>query len=115
MTTLYKLTTQDAKTCPGRRNECVWGEGVTHRGTGEGELCEALNGVTYTLDSSNLVIADAVGPVRALRRTVSPRRRCASCCRRAGSLRLRTSARSSITRSRTARCSARSTMRACAA
>jgi len=37
--TLYKLTTQDRKTRAGCWNECVWGPGVSHSGTGKGELC----------------------------------------------------------------------------
>ena len=36
---LYKLTTHDHKTRPGALNECQWGPGVTHRGTGDGDLC----------------------------------------------------------------------------
>lgn len=36
---LYKLTTQDYKTRKGKQNECTWGEGVTHSGTGVGPLC----------------------------------------------------------------------------
>lgn len=39
MTTLYKLTTQDNKTRKGYHNETTWGAGVTHSGTGEGDLC----------------------------------------------------------------------------
>jgi phenylalanyl-tRNA synthetase beta chain len=41
----------------------ITGDTIVVRTAGEGELCEALNGVTYTLDPSNLVIADAAGPV----------------------------------------------------
>jgi phenylalanyl-tRNA synthetase beta chain len=41
----------------------ITGDTIIVRAAGDGELCEALNGVTYTLDSSNLVIADAAGPV----------------------------------------------------
>lgn len=37
--TLYKLTTQDNKTRKGYTNECTWGPGVTHSGTGKGDLC----------------------------------------------------------------------------
>lgn len=36
---LYKLTTQDNKTRKGHYNETTWGEGVSHFGTGEGNLC----------------------------------------------------------------------------
>lgn len=39
MTKLYKLTTPDNKTRPGKDNECRWGENVTHSGTGKGDLC----------------------------------------------------------------------------
>ncbi len=38
-TFLYKLTTQDFKTRQGYRNECTWGENVSHSGTGVGRLC----------------------------------------------------------------------------
>jgi hypothetical protein len=39
MTTLYKLTTQDFYTRKGEANACLWGENITHSGTGEGPLC----------------------------------------------------------------------------
>jgi len=39
MTLLYKLTTHDGRTRVGHTNETMWGEGVTHRGSGEGQLC----------------------------------------------------------------------------
>lgn len=39
MTTLYKLTTKDYKTRKGKYNECTWGKGVSHSGTGHGGLC----------------------------------------------------------------------------
>lgn len=39
MIKVYKLTTQDNKTRKGEYNECTWGPGVTHSGTGEGGLC----------------------------------------------------------------------------
>ncbi len=39
MVTVYKLTTQDNKTRKGYSNECTWGRGVTHSGTGQGDLC----------------------------------------------------------------------------
>lgn len=38
-TTLYKLTDQAGYTRPGLYNACLWGPGVSHSGTGEGELC----------------------------------------------------------------------------
>ncbi|MFN0101472.1 MAG: phenylalanine--tRNA ligase subunit beta [Bryobacteraceae bacterium] len=39
------------------------GDTIIVRAAAEGERCEALNGNTYTLDPSQLVIADAAGPV----------------------------------------------------
>lgn len=39
MQTLYKLTTQDNKTRKGEYNETIWGDGVSHSGTGKGLLC----------------------------------------------------------------------------
>jgi hypothetical protein len=39
MAKLYKLTTQDHYTRKGAANQCLWGENVTHSGTGEGDLC----------------------------------------------------------------------------
>ena len=36
---LYKLTTQDGWTRKGENNACLWGAGVTHSGTGKGDLC----------------------------------------------------------------------------
>ena len=41
----------------------IQGDTIYVRAAREGEPCEALNGNTYTLDPSNLVIADAAGPV----------------------------------------------------
>jgi phenylalanyl-tRNA synthetase beta chain len=41
----------------------IQGETIFVRAAGEGEVCEALNGNTYTLDGTNLVIADSGGPV----------------------------------------------------
>ncbi|MFZ1703670.1 MAG: hypothetical protein WAT79_04955, partial [Saprospiraceae bacterium] len=38
MTTLYKLTDENGYTSAGRDNACLWGEGVSHSGTGEGDL-----------------------------------------------------------------------------
>ena len=43
--------------------EKIQGDTIFVRAAGDGELCEALNGTTYTLDPSNLVIADADGAV----------------------------------------------------
>lgn len=39
MTKLCKLTTSDNYTRKGQMNECLWGEGATHSGTGSGDLC----------------------------------------------------------------------------
>ena len=39
MTILYKLTDQDNFTRRGERNECRWGPGISHEGTGRGGLC----------------------------------------------------------------------------
>ena len=39
MTKVYKLTTQDWYTRKGESNQCLWGPGVTHSGTGKGDLC----------------------------------------------------------------------------
>ena len=39
MNTLYKLTTSDWKTRPGKDNETQWGPGVSHRTSGKGGLC----------------------------------------------------------------------------
>lgn len=39
MTTLYKLTDRDGFTRAGYSNACLWGENVTHSGTGKGDLC----------------------------------------------------------------------------
>lgn len=41
----------------------IHGDTIFVRPAASGETCEALNGNTYTLDNSNLVIADAAGPV----------------------------------------------------
>lgn len=41
----------------------ISGDTIFVRAASEGEMCPALNGNTYTLDPSNLVIADAAGPV----------------------------------------------------
>jgi hypothetical protein len=41
MSNLYKLTNVEGKTRPKQYNECQWGPGVTHRGTGEGgRICD---------------------------------------------------------------------------
>jgi len=61
MTLLYKLTTRDYKTRPGENNECVWGEGVTHSGTGEGDLC----GPGYIHAYEDPIIAMLMNPIHA--------------------------------------------------
>lgn len=61
MTKLYKLTTQDNKTRPGYSNECVWGEGVTHSGTGEGDLC----GPGYIHAYTDPLLAVLLNPIHA--------------------------------------------------
>lgn len=61
MTKLYKLTTQDFKTRPGKSNECLWGEGVTHVGTGEGELC----GPGYIHAYEHPLLAVLLNPIHA--------------------------------------------------
>jgi len=58
---LYKLTTRDHKTRPGQYNECVWGPGVTHSGTGEGELC----GPGYIHAYEHPIIAVLMNPIHA--------------------------------------------------
>lgn len=38
-TKVFKLTTSDFYTRKGYKNKCLWGEGITHSGTGFGPLC----------------------------------------------------------------------------
>jgi hypothetical protein len=60
-TRLYKLTTQDGRTRAGETNETVWGVGVTHRGTGEGNLC----GPGYIHAYENALLAVFLNPCHA--------------------------------------------------
>jgi len=39
MSIYYKLTDSKCRTRPRCRNKCLWGEGVTHEASGEGNLC----------------------------------------------------------------------------
>jgi hypothetical protein len=39
MSTIYKLTDQDGYTRRDEENACLWGPGVSHSGTGKGDLC----------------------------------------------------------------------------
>ena len=39
MPTYWKLTDKQFRTRPGKSNETLWGEGVTHTAPGEGDLC----------------------------------------------------------------------------
>jgi len=41
MQTLYKLTDEHGYTRRGEDNQCLWGEGVSHSGTGKGGLCSS--------------------------------------------------------------------------
>lgn len=41
----------------------IQGDTIYVRAAEDGEVCEALNEIAYTLDSSSLIIADAAGPV----------------------------------------------------
>ena len=61
MSKLYKLTTQDNKTRKGCYNECVWGEGVSHSGTGEGDLCGP--GFIHAYDNPYLAVL--LNPIHA--------------------------------------------------
>jgi hypothetical protein len=59
--TLYKLTDQDGYTRRGAYNECLWGPGVTHSGTGQGELC----GSGYIHAYTNPLLAVLLNPSHA--------------------------------------------------
>ena len=58
---LYKLTTANFKTRKGESNETTWGEGVTHSGTGEGELC----GPGYIHAYTDPLLAVFLNPIHA--------------------------------------------------
>lgn len=61
MTTLYKLTDQDGYTRRGYANACLWGENVSHSGTGEGELC----GSGYVHAYTHPLLAVLLNPIHA--------------------------------------------------
>jgi hypothetical protein len=58
---LYKLTDQDGYTRRGEKNECLWGEGVSHSGTGEGDLC----GPGYIHAYTDPLLAVLLNPIHA--------------------------------------------------
>lgn len=58
---VYKLTTQDDKTRKGCFNECTWGPGVTHNGTGKGDLC----GPGYIHAYLSPILAVMLNPIHA--------------------------------------------------
>lgn len=61
MTTLYKLTDQDGYTRRDYDNACLWGEDVSHSGTGEGELC----GPGYIHAYTHPLLAVLLNPIHA--------------------------------------------------
>lgn len=61
MVKLYKLTTQDNYTRKGEKNQCLWGEGVSHSGTGEGGLC----GPGYIHAYTSPLLAVLFNPIHA--------------------------------------------------
>jgi hypothetical protein len=61
MTTLYKLTDQDGYTRRNFPNACLWGEGVSHSGTGEGDLC----GPGYIHAYTHPLLAVLLNPIHA--------------------------------------------------
>ena len=58
---LYKLTDKNGKTRAGKHNECQWAEGVTHSGTGDGELC----GPGYIHAYEDPLLAVFLNPIHA--------------------------------------------------
>jgi hypothetical protein len=62
MTILYKLTDADGYTRRGETNECLWGPGVTHSGTGKGELC----GPGYIHAYQSPLLAILLNPIHAV-------------------------------------------------
>jgi hypothetical protein len=58
---LYKLTTEDGYTRKGCDNQCLWGENVTHSGTGKGRLC----GPGYIHAYTDPKLAVALNPIHA--------------------------------------------------
>ncbi len=61
MTTLYKLTDQDGYTRRNFDNACLWGENVSHSGTGEGDLC----GPGYVHAYTHPLLAVLLNPIHA--------------------------------------------------
>lgn len=61
MTTLYKLTDQDGYTRRDYDNACLWGEDVSHSGTGKGELC----GPGYIHAYTHPLLAVLLNPIHA--------------------------------------------------
>lgn len=61
MTTLYKLTDQDGYTRRNYDNACLWGENVSHSGTGKGELC----GPGYIHAYTHPLLAVLLNPIHA--------------------------------------------------
>ena len=61
MQTLYKLTNQDGYTRFGFYNACLWGEGVSHSGTGKGALC----GPGYIHAYTHPLLAVLLNPIHA--------------------------------------------------
>ena len=61
MTTLYKLTDQDGYTRRNYDNACLWGENVSHSGTGEGDLC----GPGYVHAYTHPLLAVLLNPIHA--------------------------------------------------
>jgi hypothetical protein len=61
MSTLYKLTDQDGYTRRGYDNACLWAEGVSHSGTGEGDLC----GPGYIHAYTHPLLAVLLNPIHA--------------------------------------------------
>ena len=61
MQTLYKLTNQAGYTRHGHDNACLWGEGVSHSGTGKGALC----GPGYIHAYTHPLLAVLLNPIHA--------------------------------------------------
>jgi len=61
MAILYKLTDKGGYTRRGYRNQCLWGNGVTHSGTGKGGLC----GPGYIHAYTSPLLAVLLNPIHA--------------------------------------------------
>ena len=61
MTILYKLTDQDGYTRRQFSNACLWGPGISHSGTGEGDLC----GPGYIHAYTSPLLAVLLNPIHA--------------------------------------------------